>query len=176
MVRKDIKSKIKEYFLLNPQLKLWVRQIERDLKIPLPSIICYTKELERENILQSTEAGMRIYSADRASPTFILEKKLYNLRSLFSSGLVDFLVQELSNPTMIIFGSYARGEDVENSDIDLYVESVKKYFPSLAKFEKKLQRKIQIFKYKDISQVENKELANNIINGITLNGFVEVFR
>ena len=177
MIKKDIKVKIKEYFLLNPTMKLWVRQIERDLKIPLPSINRYTKELEQEKILKSTEApGITLYSADRTSPAFLLEKSLYNLRCLSSSGLVEFLVQELSNPTIVLFGSYARGEDVETSDVDLYLESVKKDVSSLAKFEKKLQRRIQLFKYKSISQIENKELANNIINGITLNGFIEVFK
>lgn len=177
MIRKDIKTKIKEYYFLNPTMKLWIRQIERDLKLPLPSVIRYTKELEKEGILKSTIApGMTLYSADRASSHFLLEKKLYNLRSLFSSGLVDFLVQELSNPTIVLFGSYARGEDVEKSDIDIYIESAKMEMPSLAKFEKKLQRKVQVFKYKDISKVENKELANNIINGVTINGFLEVFK
>ena len=177
MIRKDIKARIREYFLLNPTMKLWVRQIERDLKVSLPLVIRYTKELEKQGILKSSSlAGVTLYSADRTSATFLLEKKLYNLRSLYSSGLVDFLVQELSNPTIVLFGSYARGEDMEKSDIDLYIESAKKELPSLGKFEKKLQRKIQLFKYQSISKVENKELANNIINGITLNGFLEVFK
>lgn len=177
MIKKDIKTKIREYFLLNPTARLWVRQIERDLKVPLPSVVRYTKELEKEKILKSVVApGITLYSADRTSANFLLEKRLYNLRSLFSSGLVDFLIPELSNPTIVLFGSYARGEDVEKSDIDLYIESTKKELPALDKFEKKLQRKIQLFKYKDISKVENKELANNIVNGITLNGFLEVFK
>ena len=177
MKLKDIKTELKEYFFLYPSAKIRVRQIERAIKAPLHSVIRYTKELEKGRILKSSSiARVTFYSADRISATFLLEKKLYNLRSLFSSGLVDFLVQELSNPTLVLFGSYARGEDIETSDIDLYVESAKKELPSLAKFEKKLQRKIQLFKFKDISKVENKELANNIINGITLNGFVEVFK
>jgi len=156
---------------------LRVRQIERVIKSPLHSVIRYTKELEKQGILKSSSmAGMKLYSADRTSSSFLLEKGLYNLRSLYSSGLVEFLTQELSNPTIVLFGSYVRGEDVEKSDIDIYIESAKKELPSLNKFEKKLQRGIQLFKYKDISRVENKELANNIINGITLNGFLEVLK
>ena len=177
MIRKDIKAQVREYFLLNPTMKSWVRQIERDLKVSLPLVIRYTKELEKERILKSSSvAGITLYSADRTSTIFLMEKRLYNLRSLYSSGLVDFLVQELSNPAIILFGSYARGEDVETSDIDIFIETTQKEIPSLVKFEKKLQRKTQLFKYKDISKVENKELANNIMNGITLNGFLEVFK
>ena len=105
MERKDIKSRVKEYFLLHPTGKLRVRQIEREIKVPLPSAIRYTKELEREGVLKSSSvAGITLYSADRTSTDFLLEKKIYNLRSLFSSKLVDFLVQELSNPTIILFG------------------------------------------------------------------------
>lgn len=177
MNTKNIKVRLKEYFFLNPTTKLRVRQIEREADIPLHSAIRYTKELEKEGILKSSSiADVTLYSADRVSPHFLLEKKLYNIRSLFSSGLADFLVQELSNPTIAVFGSYSKGEDVEGSDIDIYIESSKKEIKSLEHFEKKLQRKIQIFQDKKISLIKNKELANNIINGVVLNGFVEVFK
>jgi len=177
MITNNIKEQIKNYFFLNSTTRLRVRQIEREVKVPLPSVIRYTKELEQEGILKSTSiANVRLYSADRTSQTFLLEKKLFNIRSLFSCGLVDFLVQEYSNPTIIVFGSYSRGEDVENSDIDLYLETQKKEIKSLGLFKKKLKRKIQLFKYKNIKEIKNKELANNIINGVILNGFIEVFK
>ena len=176
MKTKDIKTKLKEYFFLNPTIKLRVRQIERELKVPLPSVIRYTKELEKEGILKSTKiANITTYSADRTSKTFLLEKKLFNIHQLNISGLVDFLIEELSNPTVIVFGSYAKAEDVENSDIDIYIETPSKKKINVEKYEKILRRKIQLFIYKNIHELENKELANNIINGIILNGFMEVF-
>ncbi len=176
MIKKDIKNKIKEYFFLNSTARLRVRQIEHVVKVPLPSAIRYTKDLEKEGILKSSVfAGVKMYSADRASGAFLIEKKLFNTRLIFSSGLIDFLVQELSNPTIIVFGSYSRGEDVEDSDTDLYIETNSKKKVALDAFEKKLQRKIQLFIYKSIHDIKNKNLANNIINGITLNGFLEVF-
>jgi len=177
MVRKDIKDKIKKYFFLNPTTKLRVRQIERVVKVPLPSVIRYTKELNEEKILKSSEiANITPYSADRTSKKFLLEKKLFNIQQLFSSGLIKFLIEKLSNPTIIVFGSYSRGEDIEKSDIDIYIETPSKKKINVEKFEKLLQRKIQVFIYNNIQDIENKELANNIVNGITLNGFVEVFK
>lgn len=176
MKTKDIKGKIRAYFFLHPTIKLRVRHIEREVKVPLPSVIRYTKELERESILKHTEiAGIIAYSAERTSPQFLLQKKLFNLQQLFASGIVDFFVQELSNPTVILFGSYSRGEDTEESDIDIYIETPLTKHLKIEKFEKFLQRKIQIFTYKNIHAIENKDLANNIINGITLNGFMEIF-
>ena len=50
MERKNIKERIKEYFLNNPTEKLRVRQIERKVKVPLPSAIRYTKELVKEGV------------------------------------------------------------------------------------------------------------------------------
>lgn len=176
MKRKDIKTKIRDFFLQNPTLRLRVRQIEREVKVPLPSAIKYTHELEKENLLKSTTiAEVKLYQADRTSNEFKLEKKIYNLRHLYHSGVLDFLIQELNNPVIVLFGSYAHGEDTESSDIDLYLETPSSKEINLSRFEDNLQRKIQLFKYKKLSFIKNKELANNIINGITLNGFIEVF-
>ena len=86
--------------------------------------------------------------------------------------MIECIRRDLSNPAIILFGSYLRGEDLEDSDIDLFVQSKEKV--DLGRFEKKLGRKIQIFGYKDISAIKNKELANNIVNGYVLNGFIEI--
>ncbi|HLD00383.1 MAG TPA: nucleotidyltransferase domain-containing protein [Candidatus Nanoarchaeia archaeon] len=176
MKRKNIKNLIKEYFFLNPTLRLRVRQVERRVKVPLPSVIRYTKELKQESILKISEiAGVVTYSADRGSPQFRLEKRLFNLQQMFSCKLIDYMIQQLSSPSIVLFGSYSKGEDTENSDIDLYVESPSKKKINLEQFEKILQRRIQLFNYRNIKEAVNKELANNIVNGITLNGFIEVF-
>lgn len=150
--------------------------MERMLKLPLPSIIRYCKEFERDGILKSTKMGNVIfYSANRANENFLLEKKLFNVKQIYRSGLVKFLKEELHNPTLIVFGSYARGEDIESSDIDLYIETPSKKRVDVKRFENFLRRRLQIFKYKNIREVSNPHLANNIINGIVLNGFLEVF-
>jgi predicted nucleotidyltransferase len=82
---------------------------------------------------------------------------------------------EFSNPTIVLFGSYARGEDIENSDIDVYIQTPSKKEITEEKFEKVLKRKIQIFHYKSLREISNPHLRNNIINGVILNGFLEVF-
>ena len=177
MVVKSIKDKINEYFYINPTAQLRVRQIEREVGVPLPSTIRYVKELVDEQILKCTVvAEVKLFSADRTSESFLIEKKMFNFKDLFFSGLVSYLIKELNNPVIVLFGSYSRGEDVEDSDIDLYIEADKNDLKMLKRFEKKLHRKIQLFFYKDIQDVENKELANNILNGMKVNGSVEVFK
>lgn len=177
MITKSIKERVREYFFVHPTIKLRVRKIERMVGIPLPAAIRYTKELEKEGILKTIRIEKVVfYAADRSSKQFLLEKRLFNLRLLYTTGLVDHLAREYDNPTMIVFGSYALGEDTEESDIDLYLEMKKRDIQGMRLFERRLQRKLQFFQYTTINILENKELANTIINGITLNGFLDVFR
>ena len=176
MITKNIKDEIKEYFFTNPSERLRVRHIERMLKLPLPSVIRYCRELEKEGLLRIIKTGNVVfYTADRSNENFLLEKKLFNIKQLHNSGLVKHIKIELHNPPVIVFGSYSKGEDVENSDIDLYIETTKKGF-DLRKFEKILKRRVQLFIHTNINDVRNPHLANNIINGIGLNGFIEAFQ
>ena len=65
MKTKSIKQRIKEHFLNNPTAKLRVRQIERKVKVPHPSVIRYTKELVKEKILDTEEiANIKLFKAN----------------------------------------------------------------------------------------------------------------
>jgi predicted nucleotidyltransferase len=176
MISKDIKERIKNHFFINPSDKLRVREIERKLKLSLPSVIRYCKELKKEGLLSTIEIGnVKFYTASKTN-TFFLEKRLYNIKQIYLSGLIGYLKKELNNPTIVLFGSFAKGEDTEDSDIDLYIESPSRKQLDLSKFEKKLERDIQIFDHGNIREIKNVHLANNIINGITLNKYIEVFK
>jgi predicted nucleotidyltransferase len=89
------------------------------------------------------------------------------------------LVSHFKNPkAIVLFGSFRKGEDLSNSDIDIAIESdeVKEYqtigLRELSEFEQFFRKKIQIHLF-------NRESAdigvfNNIANGILLWGFLEV--
>jgi predicted nucleotidyltransferase len=177
MKTKHIKNSLKNFFFANPTIKLRVREIERTLKLPLPSVINYCKELCEEGILKvETIGSINFYTADRADERYLLEKKLYNIKSLYESGLIKFIITELNNPGIIAFGSYAKGEDTEKSDIDIYIETPSKKKIELNKFQKTLKREIQVIQHKSLKEIPNPHLANNIINGIILNNYIEVFK
>jgi predicted nucleotidyltransferase len=76
--------------------------------------------------------------------------------------------------SIVLFGSYSRGEDIESSDIDIFVEC-KKEQVNIIKFNKKLKRNIEI-RFKENFNKYPKELKNNIINGIILSGFLEGYK
>src|SRR3989338_9036298 len=163
MITKSIKERIKEYYFLYPNEKLRVRGMEKKIRIPLPSAIRYAKELVKEGFLKTTEiSGAVFYTANRSSPVFLLEKKLYNLKAIYESCLIGYLEERLGDPGIILFGSYAKGEDIETSDIDIYVETSIKTKVELSIYEKRLSRKTLLFIHKNIREIKNKDLANNI--------------
>jgi len=172
----DIKYRIIEFFFTNPTKRLRVRELERELKAPLPSVIRYVKELINEGLLKVIKiSNVTFYTADRSSKKFILLKRLRNIRKIYDSGLNDFLINELGNPVIILFGSFFKGDDIEDSDIDLFIQSELNKKINLNKFEQLLNRRIQLFIHKNIKDVKNTDLMNNIINGFTINGLLEVF-
>lgn len=175
MRRIDIKQSIRNHYFENPTARLRVRELERALKLPLPSVIRYCKELEKEGILARYVIGTTVYYTASRSEKYCFAKKLYNLQRLQESGLVRYLKEELSNPPIVLFGSFARGEDTEESDIDLYVECSTKKELKLEKYEKKLRREVNILQSNSLKSI-SAHLANNIINGITLNNQLEVYK
>lgn len=177
MNRKNLKELVKRYFFINPTGKLRVRDIERKACVPLPSAIRYANELVSEGLLKRTKiSGVVFYSADRSSQKFTVEKRLFNIGQLFESGLSSLLKEKYGNPAIVVFGSYAIGEDVEDSDIDIFITSCVKPEADLKPYEKKLHRKIQLFVHESITSVKNRELENSIVNGVIINGSLEVFR
>ena len=116
--------------------------------------------------------------ANQTSTNFIGLKIADNISRIYGSGLIEFLNDHYHNPkTIILFGSYRRGEDISSSDIDIAIESddAKDYQTHMLKeneFEKLLGRRIQIhlFNRKKV----DINVFNNIVNGIVLSGFLEV--
>ena len=96
---------------------------------------------------------------------------MFNLLELQNSNLVSYLQDSLMPKCIVLFGSYQRGEDVEYSDIDLFIESTEEKV-DLSKFAKMLNRNIQIH-FKDNFKKYPTELKNNIINGVVLEGYLE---
>jgi len=72
-----------------------------------------------------------------------------------------------------LFGSASIGEDTEQSDIDLYVDSKTKEL-NLEKYKKLLKRKINILYEEDFNKI-SPELKNNLINGVILKGYLKAF-
>ena len=95
------------------------------------------------------------------------------MENIYLSGLSDYLEQELAGGTIIVFGSYSRGEDARESDIDIAVIGRKNKLLALERFEHLLTRHINVNFYPEWKKIHS-HLQNNILGGILLHGNVEL--
>ena len=94
-------------------------------------------------------------------------KRADNLKLIYETGLVDILEREFAGTTIILFGSYSRGDDTIRSDIDIAIIGRKDRLLALNKFESLLRRKISLNFYESWTKI-HKNLKENICNGIVL--------
>ena len=168
-----------ELFFVNPTKNHYLMNISRKVGLAHTSVKKNLDQLvQLRLVIESVEkkGGRKFpfYKADTDNRLFKMYKRIYNLSSLLESGVIKFVEEKLMPKSIIVFGSYQRGDDTENSDIDLFVECKEEEI-NLDKFSKKLDRKIQLH-FKENFNLYPKELKNNIINGIVVSGFLEGYK
>jgi predicted nucleotidyltransferase/biotin operon repressor len=109
---------------------------------------------------------------NRENPLVIGMKRADNIRQIYESGLAEFLREKFPGCAVIVFGSFAKGEDVKKSDIDIAIVGTKNKTLNLTCFEKKLMKDVRINFYHSFKKISN-ELKGNIFGGILLSGWVE---
>jgi predicted nucleotidyltransferase len=174
MIQKSSIEKILQEFFDFPTKKFQMREISRRVKLAQPSVIKYLKLLIKENLVLKEKGNIYpAFRANRENELFKLYKKIDTIKRINESGLLENLYESTLPGVIILFGSSSKGEDIEESDIDIFVLSKEKKI-SLEKYEKILNRKISLFFENDFLRL-NKELKNNILNGIILKGYFGVF-
>ncbi len=168
MLQKCSYIRVLEVFFKEPTRVHFIREISRKINLATTSIRNYIKELEKEGLIKKEyQKPFMGYIAQRDNEKFIHYKQIYNLYSLLE--LKNKLINDLGPKIIILFGSYQKGEDRENSDIDLLVLSKVKNSMNLKKFEDTLKRKIHITFVSKIKYLD-EGMQNNIKNGWVLYG------
>ena len=167
-------------FLEEPSRKFHLREYARLQKISPATAMSYLKVLVREGlVVRRKDRLYALFSGNTDSPAFVQHKVFLTLSHIIASGVLQFLDRELAFPTVILFGSGAKGEDLAGSDLDLFILSNTKKELNLSAYEQKLKKNIQLFVMDDATFKKtvrsSPELANNIVNGIKLSGFLKVF-
>ncbi len=110
---------------------------------------------------------------NRDNPKAIALKRVENLKQIYESDILEYLEECFPGSTIILFGSYSQGEDTVDSDIDIAIIGYKEKDLDLSKYEKILKRSISLHNYTSLKEI-NRNLMGNILNGITLQGAVEL--
>ena len=154
--------------------KLSQREIAKLLNVSPTAVAKPIKQLQEKDLakIEKTKT-INFVSFNRDEQKAIELKRAENLKNAYVSGLSDYLEEQLAGSTVILFGSYSRGEDTNASDIDIAVIGRKDKMLELEEYEKILNRKINMNFYNSWQEI-HKHLRNNILNGILLHGGVEL--
>lgn len=137
-------TQLLKFFLDNPYKEFYLRELAKKLKISPFAIKKYADFLLKESIItEEKKANLRYFKANISNLFFKYLKISANIREILKSELIEFLKKEIPNcSSIILFGSLAKGEDDENSDIDLLVIGKEKHL-RLTNIEEKTGREIK---------------------------------
>jgi len=171
----DNTTKILKLFFDGPNVRLHIREVARRSGLSPFGAMKILESLEKEGLLIKEPTPVVVeYRGNYQNDRFLALKRSSNLYSLYATGLVPWLIDFYKVPECIcIFGSYAKGEDIKESDIDLAIVTGIKDQPNLGAYEEKLKRKISFHLVKDVKK-EDAGFINSLANGIVLYGYLEV--
>ncbi|MEK6842349.1 MAG: nucleotidyltransferase domain-containing protein [Nanoarchaeota archaeon] len=174
MIQNYSRYRILQEFFDFPRKNFQMRELSRKVNLSQSSVINHLKPLLKEGFILKEKKGIYpAFIANRNNLMFRIYRKFNIFIRLYETGLVDQIYDSCFPDTIILFGSASKGEDTEESDLDLFVQSKTKKL-DLKKYEKLLNRKISLFFEDDFSKLGD-ELKNNILNGIILKGYIKAF-
>jgi len=172
MLGKYNRYKLLKIFLDNPTESFRLRELSRLSEISPPSVMNYLKEFEKEGLIKKfVRRDIPFYESERDDENFKHYKKLSILYELHKSGLIDYLWDKIAPEAIILYGSFSKGESIENSDVDIFIVGKYKEI-NVGKYEKKLGYDVHLMG--DELKNTSKEFRNNLANGIVLKGYLRL--
>ena len=172
-LKSDLTIKVLGYYFLNPQARHYVRELAEILKVDPGNLSRKMSELKQE--------GLFLVEAEGKNKYFILNKKfslLAEYKSIYELkfGLVETLKKRFKKIADLqeayIFGSYAKGQFQELSDIDILIvgdHSFKEVLKIIVPLEKTLGREINLIDYSvadfKAKKKEKDDFLTQVFNG-----------
>lgn len=168
-----LEQKILNFLFRNPTKVYRGRVLARELGVSATAISNSIKGLLEKDLVKVEKDVYLSIGLNRDNRDVFFMKRVANLRELNDSGLISLLSERFLGSTIVLFGSYSYGEDIEKSDIDIALIGSSKKDVELRKYEDQLERPIQLHFFKDFKEI-NKNLRENIVNGIVLKGAIKL--
>lgn len=172
----NLQQEILRLFFVKTGISLNQRQIANFLEVSPPAVMKAVSFLEEQQFIkinQDKDTKRWAIELKRENHKIIQLKRADNLRLIYETGFADFLEKEFAGSTIILFGSYSRGDDIFNSDIDVAVIGRKEKEVDLIKYEKEFEKQININFYESFRNI-HKDLKENLCNGVILTGGIEL--
>lgn len=171
MLQKSNRTRVLEQFFDKPRHSFLIRELSRKTGLAQTAVKNHLKQLIEDKLVTEEKNGLYpTYIANILDKQYRLLKKQNMIIRL--TTLIEHIEIELNPNCIVLYGSASRGEDISTSDIDIFVQARESDL-DLGNYEKELNRKINIFFEEKLDKL-NKELLNNLINGIVLEGYLKV--
>ncbi len=171
-----LQAKILRFLSIKVGTKVNQRNIAKALNVSPTAVAKALKKLDKSRLIKIKKdplMNLNLVELERENKKSIELKRTENLKMIQESGVVDFLEEKFPGTVIILFGSYSYGEDTVKSDIDLSVVGAKEKALNLEKYEKFLEREINVNVYSSFKEI-SKDLKDNLMNGIVLVGRVSL--
>lgn len=171
--------KVQSFYFDYPTKEFSLNDLCSILKISKTTANSVVQQLIKEGFLKREITGKlwRI-SCNQQHPYNTTRKVSYHLSLIYESGIIEYVHDTIPNArSIILFGSYRKGDDTQESDIDIAVEvlsdediKIKEIGKITIGYRKEVPVNLHIFSRNKV----DLNLFANIANGIALEGFLEV--
>jgi len=162
--KSQITQKVLNYFFLNPQVKMYIRELARVLELDPKNLDTKLKELETEGVLKSEFLGkQRYFSLASGSPLIKTYKELLAQTSGLEARLRVALKKVHGLREVYIYGSYAKNTMDAGSDIDILAvgeQSAILVQKAIRSIQKSSGREINVVNITE-SELEHKKRGKN---------------
>ncbi|MBI5072643.1 nucleotidyltransferase domain-containing protein [Candidatus Woesearchaeota archaeon] len=161
-----------------PNKTFHVRMLAEETKLSTTAVVRSVEELEQFRIITTEETPLtKNIKADLNSDAYAFYKIIFNLYRIKRYGFVDELVSFYAPEVIVLFGSFAKGEDIEESDVDLLIlnahQSAGVIPENVKNYEKEFARSINLHFLPSLEKSSN-EFKNALANGVVLYGYLKV--
>lgn len=135
----------------------------------------WLKKFEKEGIIKRVKPKGRMpyYMHNFDNADFRNKKKLFALKKLNDSGLLNHLASLSKASVVILFGSFSRSDWYKDSDIDIFIYGDDSDFEQ-GRYELKLNRDIQVHNSKNKKDLKKiNKMLPYIISGDFIKGSIQ---
>jgi predicted nucleotidyltransferase len=163
-----LRSKLLSYFFTNPEKSFYVRQLGIILNVDPGNLSRELRKLEQEGIfISSTKGSIKFYSLDKKYPLFNdLKNIVFKTEGI--EGSLRQLVSEYAGIELVfIYGSYAKGKEQVNSDIDIVVVGSfprDEFTRKLRMLESRLNREVNFSSYTKTEFGKESQIKGGFLN------------
>ena len=167
ITRSKLREELLNLYFTNPSKKFYLRDLERILGFSVGNIRRELTKLKKNGLfLTENKGNLTYYYSNKSFPLFQELKSIISKTSGVSRVLKESLKKIKGIEYAFIYGSFAKGEERERSDIDLFIigePDESKLIDEANKLERRLQREINFTIYEKSDFKQKKKESNPFI-------------